>query len=300
MSEKKGAIKKSTLDAIGDAVRSKEGSTEPIPVNALADRITALPIASEENKLIPFIVGDATLELTETELQGLQEPLREYAFAYTKAKSIELPEHITTLPRYCFKGATVETIKTYANTFKLESLGIYATDNTTVNLYLLANDFSASTTNWFYNNISKKFNLHFNNEEAYSNYLYAASQLTSGSTFQNIVEHSIYFGENLATEVNVASKLTTFRKTQLFFKVSNLEKIKFLGNVTYIPDYGFGYCYSLKELDFTANTIVPTLAGSMAFVGIKTDYQIKVRAALYNDWIAATNWSNIASHIVAV
>jgi surface protein len=47
MSEK-GAIKKSTAQAICDAVRSKEGSTELIPVNALADRITALPTAGGE------------------------------------------------------------------------------------------------------------------------------------------------------------------------------------------------------------------------------------------------------------
>ena len=185
--------------------------------------------------------------------------------------------------------------------FYQSSLGVNSTDTTTVNLYLLANDFIASSTPWFYNDYSKRFNLHFNNEDAYNNYLYAAIQY-SNNTFQNIGISSIYYGETLATEINIHSKITAFGKTIPFNKVVGVKKIKFFGDITSIPDYCFYNCSSLQEIDFTACTTVPTLPSMWALQGLATNYKIKVPATLYNDWIAATNWSssNIANHIVAV
>lgn len=298
MEDKKRAIKVSTLDELAAGFQESRSITDKLTTKQMI-AFAKEPVGGGENKLIPFLQGDTTLEITKTDLQDLQEPLRDYAFAYAKAKSIELPEQITTLSYGCFYGATIETIKTYANTFNQSALGVASTDNITVNLYLLANDFTTSTNPWFYNNTSKKFNIHFNNEEAYSNYLYAASQNT-GSTFTNIADNSIYFGENLATEVNISSKLTTFGKTPLFIHEKGLTKIKFLGDITYIPDYSFYKCTSLIELDFTANTTVPILANDNAFGSIAKNYRIKVPTALYNEWISATNWSSIASHIVAV
>jgi hypothetical protein len=58
----------------------------------------------------------------------------------------------------------------------------------------------------------------------------------------------------------------------------------------------------MKYYDFTSHTVVPTLANTNAFSNIPTDCEIRVPAALYDEWIAATNWSNstIASKIVAV
>jgi hypothetical protein len=56
----------------------------------------------------------------------------------------------------------------------------------------------------------------------------------------------------------------------------------------------------MKFYDFTSHTSVPTLANSNAFQGIPADCEIRVPAALYDEWIAATNWSTYASRIVAV
>jgi hypothetical protein len=36
-------INKSTLEGIGNAIRGKEGSTEPIPTTEMAERISSLP-----------------------------------------------------------------------------------------------------------------------------------------------------------------------------------------------------------------------------------------------------------------
>jgi hypothetical protein len=93
MSEKKGAIKKATLDAIGDAVRSKEGSTEPIPVNALADRITALPTPSGDSKFNDYLKGTLT-EVTAEDLEGVTE-IRRYTFNNVGLKKMTIPNTVT-------------------------------------------------------------------------------------------------------------------------------------------------------------------------------------------------------------
>jgi hypothetical protein len=56
----------------------------------------------------------------------------------------------------------------------------------------------------------------------------------------------------------------------------------------------------MKFYDFTKHTVVPTLASTSVFSGIPSDCEIRVPAALYDEWIAATNWSTYAANIVAV
>ena len=56
---------------------------------------------------------------------------------------------------------------------------------------------------------------------------------------------------------------------------------------------------SMKYYDFTSHTSVPSL-GINAFSNIPSDCEIRVPAALYDEWVAATNWSTYASNIVAV
>ena len=93
--------------------------------------------------------------------------------------------------------------------------------------------------------------------------------------------------------------------------------------IEYIPNYCFAACYALKQLvmpkaiakigkmafnqctnileyDFSSATQVPTLDNRDAFNAIDANCVIKVPSALYDEWIAATNWSTYADKIVAV
>ena len=62
----------------------------------------------------------------------------------------------------------------------------------------------------------------------------------------------------------------------------------------------FNGCTSLELVDFSQATAVPTLANINAFGNTNSTYKIVVPDALYETWIAASNWSNTAikPHIV--
>lgn len=70
--------------------------------------------------------------------------------------------------------------------------------------------------------------------------------------------------------------------------------------ISSIPDYCFYNMNNLELIDFSLATSIPTLEGAYTFQGLKSGFQIVVPSALYEEWKAAKNWSNVASHIVAV
>lgn len=83
-----------------------------------------------------------------------------------------------------------------------------------------------------------------------------------------------------------------------FSNCYSLSKIKMPSNVINIKYQAFNNCYSMKKYDFSEHNQVPTLENTNAFGGIPKDCQIIVPDELYDEWIAATNWSNYANYIV--
>lgn len=82
-----------------------------------------------------------------------------------------------------------------------------------------------------------------------------------------------------------------------FYNCYSLASITMTG-VTNIGMYAFWNCYGLVKLDCSACTQVPTLADANALENTNTDLKIIVPDDLYDDWVAATNWSTYASQIV--
>lgn len=79
-----------------------------------------------------------------------------------------------------------------------------------------------------------------------------------------------------------------------------LSQVMVPSSVTTISSYSFGNCYGVRSYDFTSHTAIPTLAYTTAFSGLSSDCEIRVPAALYDEWIAATNWTAYAAYIVPV
>lgn len=91
-----------------------------------------------------------------------------------------------------------------------------------------------------------------------------------------------------------------FDGSTVFYMAEILTSVEFLGNVNKIVSEVFGSCYACRLYDFTKCTAVPTLSSTSAFSSIPSDCEIRVPAALYDEWIAATNWATYASYIKAV
>lgn len=85
-----------------------------------------------------------------------------------------------------------------------------------------------------------------------------------------------------------------------FLGCQALTSIDIPNSVTTIGSNVFQRCQGLRYCDFSTHTAVPTLASADIFTITPSDLEVRVPAALYDEWIAATNWSTYASKIVAV
>ena len=85
-----------------------------------------------------------------------------------------------------------------------------------------------------------------------------------------------------------------------FYSCYSLASIAIPYSVTSIGTYTFEKCYGLRFCDFTNHTSVPTLGGASAFRDTPADFEIRVPAALADEWKAATNWATCASYTVGV
>lgn len=123
MSDKKIAIKLSTLEGIGNALREQEKSTEAIPVNALADRIGALKIASGENKLAKLVERTIT-EITAQDLDGITAVAKYACYQCKNLINVTIPNSVTNINEYAFYECSKLTNLTIGD--NVSSIGAYA------------------------------------------------------------------------------------------------------------------------------------------------------------------------------
>ena len=114
-----------------------------------------------------------------------------------------------------------------------------------------------------------------------------------------IIRNSTFDGCSSLASITIPNGVTSIGGSA-FNNCSSLASITIPDGVTSIGDYTFNNCYGVAFYDFTACTTVPTPASTSAFPSIPADCEIRVPAALVDEWKAATNWSTYADHIVGV
>lgn len=101
------------------------------------------------------------------------------------------------------------------------------------------------------------------------------------------------------SSVSIPDSVTSIDNSA-FQLCQSLASIAIPAGVTRVGEAVFSSCKGLHYIDFSNHTSIPTLVSTNAFTSVAKDLEIRVPAALYDEWIAATNWSSLASQIVAV
>ena len=109
---------------------------------------------------------------------------------------------------------------------------------------------------------------------------------------------SAFYGCSTLASIAIPENVTSIG-SGAFQNCSALASITIPENVTSIGGSAFYGCLGMAYYNFTSHTSVPTLSGTNAFYNIVDDCEIRVPAALYDEWIAATNWATYASYIKA-
>ena len=87
--------------------------------------------------------------------------------------------------------------------------------------------------------------------------------------------------------------------SQAFRFCYSFGKVIIPKGVTSLASYVFSNVDGVKIYDFSASIQVVSLSSS-SYIAVPSDCEIRVPSALYDEWIAASNWSSFASQIVAV
>ena len=95
--------------------------------------------------------------------------------------------------------------------------------------------------------------------------------------------------------VFIPEGVTTIR-SNAFSNCYRLIHVEFPSTIATIESQAFSDNYAKRVFDFRKSTLVPTMAYSPDFNVDKL--KIVVPDALYDEWIAATNWASVASKIV--
>lgn len=316
MSEK-GAIKKSTAQAICDAVKVKEGTTEGVPFKDVAERILALPTPSGENKFAQLVDGSIT-EVTAEDLEGITEIMVNTFYKRMNLAKVTLSDSVKKIGETAFYNCSNLT-EIQVNS--LEELGATCFDSC-----IKLEEFIAPNVkrigNAVFQGCSKLRVLKLTNPDLtlnnvrnliYDTYdldmyfslplenIYCFNSTQSIGIFGGALRYRIFINNELVENAvfpNTVTKLTRNGIRQN----SGFKTVTFLGDMKEISDWGFAECGNLEKISFPNCTSVPILKGTSLLYQSNKVSAIEVPAALYDKWIASTNWSSsgIASKIVAI
>ena len=256
------------LTDVADAIREKKGSTEKINAQAFAEEIKNLPSGGDEGGLnIGGEVFDETI------------------WAMTNIKEIRFKDGVKNIS---------ESLKNFTN---LESVYISSTV-TNIALSAMSENIKLAKI------VVSPDNQAYDSRDNCNAYIVTSSGLLAGGCMNTIVPigvKEIGYGAfqkcKSLTNINLPEGITNIG-AYAFYGCDGLTKVEFPSTLKSLQVYSFGACSHIKLYDFRKHTTIPTLGSSAAFAYISTENKIVVPDALYDDWVAATNWSALSDNIV--
>jgi hypothetical protein len=128
------------------------------------------------------------------------------------------------------------------------------------------------------------------------NYTYSLANISIGKNFTLESTYIFAYCYRLRN-IHLPESVTTIN-SYTFRADHALTRIVIPSSVETISNNAFYDCAGLRVVDFSKHEAIPTLSNTNAFTSISSDCKIIVPDALYDTWIAATNWSTYASYII--
>lgn len=255
MSEELRAISKSTAQEICDAVKEKEGSTEGVPFNVVADRIRALSVGGGENKFAQLVERSIT-ELTVKDFEGVTQ-IGESAFRDCPGlTNVTFSNTITSINKYAFYRC--DNLSSVTIPRSVMSIGEYTFANCSA---LKDAYYEGDIAGWcnisFYDGAGSpvKDKLYIKNING------EYELLTSVVVPNNVTEIKKYtfYACKSITSVVIPNSVTSIG-SGAFNSCRNLASITILNGVTSISDSVFTGCTKLENI---------TIPDSVTTLGIK-------------------------------
>lgn len=128
-----------------------------------------------------------------------------------------------------------------------------------------------------------------------SNYAFYNTKIKNVDLPNSLTSIGDYAFARTYLETITIPKLVTTIESRVLDNVNTLKKIIINGDIVDINSYAISST-KLEEIYFNNNTAIPTLK-STSFSSLPTTCKIFVPVDLYDDWIAASNWSRYADQI---
>lgn len=216
-------------------------------------------------------------------------------------KAIVVPNGATTVNLHALNSCSSLTMVSFPNT--ISWLGTYVLAYChSLKKVAFPNSITSTDKNWLMNCLSLKNVLLPSKITSIPHYTFnACAALDSVEMPDNItlISADAFNSCYSLSKIAIPNGVTTISNSA-FYACKGLTSIVFPPSLTKIYSQAFSSCARMKFYDFTKHTAVPTLEGTSVFGSIPSDCEIRVPAALYDTWIAATNWSTYADYIVAV
>lgn len=191
---------------------------------------------------------------------------------------------------YCIAArfATVVTVKNYAfqHCYSLGNI-VFSNEITSIEQYAFSNCYSLTNV-VFPNGVTSTGSYAFT-------YCYSLTNVVIPNGVTSISEESFSDCFSL-TSVVIPNGIISIGSAA-FFACYSLVSIIIPNGITSIGNGAFSGCCSLKKYDLSQCSIVPILSNTKVFLRINAICKIIVPDSLYDEWIAAANWSTYADYI---